>query len=257
MASLFWQTTGTGDRDLVLLHGWGLNIGVWSCIIPWLAPQFCLHLVDLPGYGRSCGYGALTLEQMAEEVALRVPSGALWLGWSLGGLVATTAACSRPQAVDGLITVASSPRFCTDDDWPGIQPEILEGFVQELYSDFTRTISRFLGLQTLGTKSSRQDIRWLKSIVLAQPLPEIEVLVNGLELLRTSDLRPALGRLDVPLLRLYGYLDVLVPRKVISLVDKISSASQRIVFDSTAHIPFISHPALFCQALSDFSQGIA
>ncbi|MFT4465288.1 MAG: pimeloyl-ACP methyl ester esterase BioH [Sodalis sp. (in: enterobacteria)] len=257
MTSLFWQTTGTGDRDLVLLHGWGLNAGVWSCIIPRLAPHFRLHLVDLPGYGRSRGYGALTLEQMAEEVASRAPAGALWLGWSLGGLVATTVACRRPHAVAGLITVASSPRFCADGDWPGIRPEVLEGFAHELRSDFTRTVSRFLGLQTLGTESARQDARWLKSVVLAPPTPETEVLAGGLALLRASDLRSTLGRLDVPLLRLYGYLDGLVPRKVVPLVDEFSPASQSIVFAGAAHAPFISHPALFCQALCDFSRFVA
>ncbi|PQQ36189.1 pimeloyl-[acyl-carrier protein] methyl ester esterase, partial [Photorhabdus luminescens] len=25
MADLFWQTSDEGSRDLVLLHGWGLN----------------------------------------------------------------------------------------------------------------------------------------------------------------------------------------------------------------------------------------
>lgn len=256
MASLFWQTTGTGARDLVLLHGWGLNAGVWSCIIPRLAPHFRLHLVDLPGYGGSRGYGVLTLQQMAAEVASLAPDGALWLGWSLGGLVATTVACRRPQAVAGLITVASSPRFCAAGDWPGIQPEVLEGFAHELRSDFTRTISRFLGLQTLGTESARQDARWLKSVTLSQPTPETEVLVGGLTLLCVSDLRSALGRLDVPLLRLYGYLDCLVPCKVVSLVDEFSPVSQSIVFAGAAHAPFISHPALFCHTLCNFSQTV-
>lgn len=253
MASLFWQTTGTGDRDLVLLHGWGLNTEVWSYIIPRLAPHFRLHLVDLPGYGRSRGYAALTLEEMAEEVASQAPHGALWLGWSLGGLVATTVASRRPHAVAGLVTVASSPRFCDDGDWAGIRPEVLEVFAHELRQDFTRTVSRFLGLQTLGTASARQDTRWLKSVVLAHPPPATEVLTGGLALLRTSDVRKALDQLDVPLLRLYGYLDGLVPRKVVPLVDELSPTSQSIVFAGAAHAPFISHPATFCQALCDFS----
>ncbi|WP_066597265.1 pimeloyl-ACP methyl ester esterase BioH, partial [Sodalis-like endosymbiont of Proechinophthirus fluctus] len=196
--------------------------------------------------------------QMAEEVSSRAPIGALWLGWSLGGLVATTVACQRPHAVAGLITVASSPRFCADGgDWPGIRPEILEGFAHELRSDFTRTVSRFLGLQTLGTESARQDARWLKSVVLAQPTPETEVLAGGLALLRASDLRSALRRLNVPLLRLYGYLDGLVPRKVVPLVDEFSPTSQSIVFTSAAHAPFISHPIFFCQALCNFIQTVA
>ncbi len=49
MTALYWQTIGEGERDLVLLHGWGLNAEVWSCIQARLAPHFRLHLVDLPG----------------------------------------------------------------------------------------------------------------------------------------------------------------------------------------------------------------
>ena len=38
-----------------LLHGWGLNAEVWQSIIPRLSAHYRLHLLDLPGYGRSQG----------------------------------------------------------------------------------------------------------------------------------------------------------------------------------------------------------
>ncbi|ORM63119.1 hypothetical protein HA44_22820 [Mixta gaviniae] len=73
MTQLYWHTTGTGDSDLVLLHGWGLNAEVWRCIAEPLSAQFRLHLVDLPGFGRSQGFGALTLDEMAEALLPRLP----------------------------------------------------------------------------------------------------------------------------------------------------------------------------------------
>ena len=165
MTALYWQTIGEGERDLVLLHGWGLNAEVWSCIQARLAPHFRLHLVDLPGYGRSQGFGALSLEQMTEIVLAAAPSQAWWLGWSLGGLVASQAALMQPQRVKGLITVASSPCFAARDEWPGIRPDVLSGFQHQLSLDFQRTVERFLALQTLGTESARQDARQLKAVV--------------------------------------------------------------------------------------------
>ncbi|XOD70110.1 MAG: pimeloyl-ACP methyl ester esterase BioH [Sodalis sp. (in: enterobacteria)] len=257
MMSLFWKTIGTGNRNLVLLHGWGLNAEVWSCVVPQLAPHFRLHLVDLPGYGRSRGYGAMTIKHMAAEIKSRVPvRSALWLGWSLGGLVATEVAYWWPNAVEGLITVASSPCFCANKNWPGIKSEVLSGFAYGLRENFSCTIRSFLSLQTMGGETSRQDARWLETVVLAQPTPTIEVLTGGLALLRASDLRSVLRRLQVPLLRMYGYLDGLVPRKVIPLVDVLSPISQCIVFPTGAHAPFISHPLHFCQVLCNFSQTV-
>lgn len=253
MTRLYWQSTGEGVRELVLLHGWGLNSEVWSCIVPRLSPHFRLHLVDLPGYGRSQGFAALTLDQMAQVVAERAPEHAWWLGWSLGGLVASQAALTRPDKVGGLITVASSPCFSADDYWPGIKPDVLIGFEQQLREDFQRTVERFLALQTLGTETARRDSRLLKQVVLAQALPTVAVLTGGLDILRTADLRQPLAALDRPFLRLYGALDGLVPRKVVPLLDTLWPQSPSHVIAKAAHAPFISHPDVFCQHIIDFA----
>jgi len=256
MKRLWWQTVGTGNCHLVLLHGWGLNAEVWNNIREELASQFTLHLVDLPGFGRSHGYGALTLEEMASEVLEQAPQNAIWLGWSLGGLVASQIALAHPDRVQALVTVASSPCFSARDGWPGIKPEVLAGFQQQLSDDFQRTVERFLALQTMGTESARQDARLLKSTVLALPMPEVSVLNGGLEILKTVDLRESLAALTLPHLRIYGYLDGLVPRRIVPLLDEQWPRSESLIVGKAAHAPFISHPEEFCAALVALSQRI-
>ena len=254
MSKLWWQTKGEGKIDLVLLHGWGLNAEVWHCIVEELGSQFRLHLVDLPGYGRSQGFGALTLEEMAEVVLAQAPQQAIWLGWSLGGLVASRVALGHPERVRGLITVASSPCFTAHEEWPGIKPDVLAGFQRQLSEDFQRTVERFLALQTLGTETARQDARQLKAVVLEQPMPEVDVLNGGLEILKTVDLREEMDKLTVPLLRLYGYLDGLVPRKIAGLLDERYPQSGSVIFPKAAHAPFIPHPAEFCEQIYQFAK---
>ena len=256
MKTLWWQTVGTGNCHLVLLHGWGLNAEVWHCINEELASQFTLHLVDLPGYGRSHGYGAMTLEEMAQAVVDAAPQHAIWLGWSLGGLVASQIALSWPERVKALVTVASSPCFSAQEMWPGIKPDVLAGFQQQLSDDFQRTVERFLALQTMGTETARQDARALKQVVLSLPMPDVEVLNGGLEILKTVDLREPLIALAMPHLRIYGYLDGLVPRKVVPLLDSLWPDSESQVIAKAAHAPFISHPAEFCSALVALSQRL-
>lgn len=249
MNDIWWQTTGEGNCHLVLLHGWGLNAQVWDCITPELSAHFTLHLVDLPGYGRSGEWGAMTLEAMAEKVLENAPERAIWLGWSLGGLVASQIALNHPTRVQALVTVASSPCFSAQDEWPGIKPEVLSGFQQQLSEDFQRIVERFLALQTLGTESARQDARALKQAVLSLPMPSSEVLNGGLEILKTADLRAPLTALDLPFLRLYGRLDGLVPRKIVPQLDAQWPQSESFIFDKAAHAPFISHPQAFCAPL--------
>lgn len=252
MNSLYWHTEGEGQHDLVLLHGWGLNAQVWQGVAARLAPHFRLHLVDLPGYGRSQGFGALSLGEMADALLQCAPARATWLGWSLGGLVASQAALRAPERVSALITVASSPCFGEQASWPGIKPTVLSGFQQQLSEDFQRTVERFLALQTLGTGSARQDARLLKSVVLEQPMPSIAVLDGGLDILRQVDLRAEMDALALPLLRIYGALDGLVPRQVAGLLDARWPHSDSLVMAHAAHAPFISHPDAFVEQVRAF-----
>ena len=103
------DTQGSGT-DLVLVHGWAMHSGVFAPLVRELGPHFRLHLVDLPGHGFSRDDGAsLDPGDCTRRIAKAVPR-AIWLGWSLGGLVAMRAALDLPQQVRGLVLIAASPR---------------------------------------------------------------------------------------------------------------------------------------------------
>ena len=50
--SRYRVTTGSGS-DVALLHGWGLHGGVFESLASSLAAQRRVHVLDLPGHGRS------------------------------------------------------------------------------------------------------------------------------------------------------------------------------------------------------------
>lgn len=75
---------------------------------------------------------------------------------------------------------------------------MLAGFQQQLSDDFQRTVERFTALQTMGTETARRDARALKKTVLALPMPEVDVLNGGLEILKTVDLRLPLQNVSMP-----------------------------------------------------------
>ncbi|PSW11799.1 pimeloyl-[acyl-carrier protein] methyl ester esterase [Photobacterium rosenbergii] len=251
-AELHWQTEGQGS-DLLLIHGWGMNGAVWQQILPVLAQHYRVHVVDLPGYGHSQHHPAANVDEMAQKLLEQAPDQATWLGWSLGGLVATTAALQQPQRVKQLVTVASSPRFAAEKTWRGIKPEVLDDFRSQLDSDFRATIERFMALQAMGSKSARQDIRQLKEAVLSRPEPNPQALASGLDMLAQVDLRSQLASISQPWLRLYGRLDGLVPAKVARELDKLAPQSQHHVFTGASHAPFISHPEEFIDTLKAFT----
>ncbi|WMY94860.1 MAG: pimeloyl-ACP methyl ester esterase BioH [Arsenophonus sp.] len=253
MSNFFWEKVGTGKQNIVLLHGWGLNAEVWRSIVKVESSvNFCFHFVDLPGYGRNYMFPPLSLEEITEIIWEKAPKQSIWLGWSLGGLIASMIALKYQKEIAGLITVASSPCFIEKNNWPGIKLGILQNFEQQLRFNFNNTIERFLELQILDSTSLDEDIKLLKSLILKQPLPSSSVLKKGLKILQNTDLRKSLLTFKKPFLRIYGDLDTLVPRKISSIIDQWLPKSSSIIIKHAAHAPFISHPYKFMELLVDF-----
>ncbi|MDS1841503.1 pimeloyl-ACP methyl ester esterase BioH [Vibrio vulnificus] len=249
---LHWQTQGQGP-DLVLLHGWGMNGAVWQQVVERLEPHFRLHVVDLPGYGHSAHLHAASLEEIAQQLLEYAPKQAIWVGWSLGGLVATHMALHHADYVSKLVTVASSPKFAAEARWRGIQPQVLSAFTEQLSEDFHTTVERFMALQAMGSPSARQDVKNLKQAVFSRPQPNPQSLLAGLQMLAEVDLRDHLPHLTMPMLRLYGRLDGLVPIKVAQDLEKALPTSEQFIFTQSSHAPFITESESFCHQLLSFA----
>ena len=247
-ASLYWQSEGEG-LDLVLIHGWGMNGAVWQQTVDALAPYFRVHVVDLPGYGYSAESHGESLQDIAEKVLEEAPKSAIWVGWSLGGLVATYIALNFPDRVTKLVTVSSSPKFAAEKPWRGIQPDVLAAFTEDLAQDFKTTVDRFMALQAMGSPTAMKDIKMLKQAVLSRPEPNPDSLMVGLELLAKIDLRSQLCDITMPFLRLYGRLDGLVPVKVAKDIDILHPDSEQFIFRKSSHAPFMTELDDFCAQL--------
>lgn len=252
-APLYWQTEGEGS-DLVLIHGWGMNGAVWQPIVEKLSSQYRVHTVDLSGYGYSAELGSADFDEMVQQVLSQAPKKAAWLGWSLGGLIATQAALVSPERVSQLITVASSPRFAAEKGWRGINPIVLSQFAEQLKADFTLTVERFMALQAMGSPNAKQDIKQVKRAVFSRPAPNQSTLATGLTILADIDLRERLSQLTMPVCRMYGRLDGLVPIKVAHDMDEYIPHSTKVVFEQASHAPFISHSDEFIAELHRFLQ---
>lgn len=243
---LFGQSFGRG-QDIVLLHGWGVNSGVWENISKILGQYYRITLVDLPGYGRNADLfpDDYTIENVACHVSECLPVNAVLLGWSLGGLVAQQIAIQGAVDLKQLILVATSPKFVAAPEWPGIQPQVLAMFEKQLEGNFSKTLDRFLAIQALGSETARQDMKVIKAHIEQFPQPHAHALQNGLKILAETDLRSELERISVPTSRLYGRLDSLVPAQSIELIQQLQPDSEHMIFAKASHAPFISHPQQF------------
>lgn len=246
------ETAGAGP-DLVLLHGWGLHGGIFDTLVPALADDFRVHVVDLPGFGRSAMPEPMHLDSLIDGVLAILPERAHLLGWSLGGMVAMGLAARHGERVSRLVTVASQPCFHQAGDWPdAMAMDVLERFTVQLEQDYAQTLDRFIALQAMGSETARDDVRRLREILPQHGTANPAALRAGLAILHDADLRAELAAIHAPWLRLYGKLDGLVPVRSAARHGELAPASREHIFPKASHAPFISHRADFLAVVHAF-----
>jgi len=236
-----WRDTQGGGPDLVLLHGWGMNAGIWQSLLPGLRERFRVTRIELPGHGASPVIpGGLT--DWAEACLAAAPERAAWVGWSLGGLIAQQAALRAAERIEKLCLVTATPCFVQRGDWIQALPgSVFEQFASALTADPVATLRRFLGLQVKGVDDARALLRLLDKALAGRPAADRLGLQQGLEILLTADLRNELPGLKVPAYWLFGRHDTLVPVALAGRINTLLPGARVKIVEGAGHAPFLSH----------------
>jgi pimeloyl-[acyl-carrier protein] methyl ester esterase len=241
-AALHVETFGAGP-NLALLHGWAMHGGIWRDVADRLAAYYRVHVVDLPGHGRSAMPDTLyTLDVLADVVASALPAPLTLAGWSLGGLVALTFALRRPDHVTGLVLTGATPQFTAGAGWAhGLDAAVLDGFGARLRDDPEQTVRRFLALQVRGSDDERRTLARLKAALDGAPAPDPRALDGGLTILRETSLLPALADIRQPALVIHGTRDALAPAAAAEELARRLPRATLHAIDGAGHAPFLSH----------------
>ena len=193
MSDLYVEVNGNGP-DLVLLHGWGLNVRVWDGLVEELRDRFRLIAVDLPGHGKSPWTpGRITPAEQAwllHSTLAPISNRYSLLGWSLGGQIALDLAAAMPAQIDKLVLVATTPRFTAAPDWPyGMKLEVITKMATQLREDYQQTVRDFLDLQVRGSMDGTSVVEQLRHALSVHGEAKPEALEAGLNTLATSDLQ--------------------------------------------------------------------
>ncbi len=259
MNGLYVEINGSGP-DLVLLHGWGLNLRVWDGLVKELSDRFRVIAIDLPGHGRSgwSAGGGTPAEQawLIHSTLASVSNRYSLLGWSMGGQIALDLAAAMPTQIHRLLLVAATPRFAASPDWPhGMQPALIAKLATQLSNDYQRTVSDFLELQVRGSVEGEDVLEQLRNALFVHGQAKPEALQAGLNTLAMSDLRPTLPHVNLPALVISGQHDrITSPAASRALAQALPDAIY-VEMRRAAHAPFLSHRPEFAALVDKFLRG--
>lgn len=247
---------GRGD-PLLMIHGWGVNSEIWISLVDELKFFAAVYVVDLPGMGGSSSISPYTLDNIAKEIMVNVPiKKCNVLGWSLGGQVAMSLAIRMSEFVEKLILMSTTPCFVEKKDWSyGVNKQFFLNFEMEAKQNLNKTLMKFFLIQTRGIDDSKNVMSFLKNTFIEIRDENKSGMHSALNVLKETDLRNEVKKIDKPTLIITGDKDRLTTLKAsVWLYEKIKGATLKEIKGAN-HMPFISHKKIMTESVKKFIQN--
>ena len=196
---------------LFFLHGWGQSGKAWHHQNTFFSKDWPVRSINLPGHG---GRPDAPAECWFHEFSNTLPDQpVIFIGWSLGGMLAIQLAHRYPEKLAGLVLVSSTPCFRVKTDWTqGCSDKQFHTFEQALEDDTSKLLGQYFMLMLHGDALPRRRFNAIaKAVADRQHPPAPKSLRSGLELLGALDLRHQLATVSLPTLVMHGAHDAITP----------------------------------------------
>ncbi len=247
--NIFYFSNGAENATrppLIFIHGAGGTHLHWPHQIRRMPNQRVLAL-DLPGHGKSAGFGSQSISDYANQIvefldAARL-NAAVFFGHSMGSAIALTLALEFPKRVLGLGLVGSGARL-------SVNPQILESTASDLL--FPHAIKLINEAEFSANVNPR-----LKELA-AQRMNEIRPSVLHGDFLACNefDVMSRLGEISKSTLILCGADDILTPVKYSEFLHAQIANSRLVIVPNAGHMVMLEAPQTVADEIGAFADSI-
>ncbi|KQK23042.1 strigolactone esterase D14 [Brachypodium distachyon] len=249
------RVVGSGERVVVLSHGFGTDQSAWSRVLPYLTRDHRVVLYDLVCAGsvnpdhfdfrRYNNLDAYVDDLLAILDALRIPRCA-FVGHSVSAMIGILASIRRPDLFAKLVLIGASPRFLNDSDYHG-GFEVAE--IQQVFDAMSANYEAWAtGYAPLAVGADVPAAVQEFSRTLFNMRPDISLYVC--QSVFKTDLRGVLGMVQAPCVVVQTTRDVSVPASVAAYLKAHLGGRTTIEpLPTEGHLPHLSAPSLLAQVL--------
>lgn len=247
--NICYKITGEGDKTVVILQGWGTDLGVYDSVAAAISGKYRVVQFDFPGFGGSDEpREAWNVDAYADFFcklmqALDIREAAL-IGHSYGGrvIIKLAARDSLPFAISNIVLIDSA----------GIVPE--KSFAQKLKIRRYKLLKRFLNLKVIYFLFPELIDDWRSRQGSADYRNATPMMRKCLVMAVNEDLRHLLPKIQQDTLLIWGDKDTATPIGDARLMDQLIPNSGLAVLEGTGHFSFLEQPAVFRNIMRAYFQ---
>lgn len=252
------NVVGSGDKVLVLAHGFGCEQGMWRYILPAFTNDYQVVLFDYVGSGNSdaTAYDPEKYNQLegyAEDVidvieALHL-SDVTFIGHSVSAMIGLLAANQRPELITNLVMIGPSPYYLNTGDYQGgFEESDINDMLEMMEMNFDGWAS-YMAPMAMEASTEDPKVRDLRNTFVSN---EPGIARQFAEVTFFSDYRHILPESKVKSLILQCSHDSIVPVKVGDYLKENLKNSELLVMETKGHYPHISHPEQTIEAIKTY-----
>lgn len=226
-----------------------MNQHCWDAVGALLHTKYRLHTVELPGHGACIGvaWSLNRPKEFIQDLLTRVPDNALWVGWSLGGLIAQMAATQFPQQITRILCVSMGARFVSDTAWDAVLPSGLRKMRKEMCIHPDECMQAFIQQQYQHCSPEQQSE--LDAMIRCPYI--LEELLAGLSWLQSADYRAALSDYPGQVSFLAGEEDSIYPVLAVRNSAALCRQGDCEIIPQAGHALPVSHPQQLARKIEE------
>ena len=245
------QTYGqTSGQTVVFANSLGTDLRLWDGLLPLLPAGFRYVRYDKRGHGLSDLGGGATAADLADDAAALIDhlgGPVIFVGLSIGGLIAQTLAARRPDLLKAMVISNSAAKLGTAETWQARIDAIRAG---GLASIADTVMERWFAP---AFRNSPGVTPWRNMMIRT---PE-EGYIAACQTLAAADQTKATSALCLPTLVIAGEEDGSTPPALVrATADLIPNAEFHII-PGTGHLPCVENPAAYAAILAPFLKAQA
>jgi 3-oxoadipate enol-lactonase len=238
-----------GGLPIVFANSLGTDFRLWDKIIPLLPGGLKILRFDKRGHGlSSCPDGDYVIGDLIADTAVLLQAleikDCLFVGLSIGGLIAQGLAAQHPELVRAMVISNTAARIGTTEMWQQRIDSLHAGGIEALADNI---MQRWFA-NDFRQHSARELLAW-RNMLTRTPL---QGYIGCCAAIAACDFEQSNAELTLPTLVIAGEEDGSTPPELVRATAAMIKDSRFELIANAAHLPCVEQPEKYARLIADF-----